>query len=68
MTGNKPTTRIIRKAELRRRIGYSDVHIWRLERAGNFPQRVHIGPNSIGWVEAEVEAWLQQKIDARGAG
>jgi hypothetical protein len=35
--------RIIRKAEVRRRTGYSDTTIWRLERDDLFPRRVQPG-------------------------
>jgi prophage regulatory protein len=57
--------RIIRRHELRQRINYSDVHVWRLEKLGKFPQRVKIGPNSVGWVESEIDSWIQKRIDDR---
>ena len=60
--------RFLRSKELCARVGYSAMHIWRLEKAGQFPQRVKIGPNSVGWVESEVDAWQQVRIDARAAG
>jgi prophage regulatory protein len=59
--------RIIRKRELKRKIGYSDMHILRLEKAGNFPKRVQLGPNSVGWIEAEIDAWIEQRAVAREA-
>ncbi len=46
-------------------IPYSRVHVGRLERAGRFPRRVHLGPNSVGWLEAEVEKWLRERVEAR---
>ena len=58
-------TRFIRKTEVCARTGYSHVHLWRLERAGKFPRRVQLGPNSVAWVEAEIEAWQQERVDAR---
>ena len=63
----KKQSRIIRKAELCSRVGYSDVHVWRLERDGKFPKRVQLGPRSVGWIESEVDDWLQRRIDARSA-
>jgi prophage regulatory protein len=57
--------RVLRFPEVRARVGYSRMHINRLERAGKFPKRVRLGPNSVGWVEDEVETWLAQKIAAR---
>ena len=58
-------TRIITLKELANRVPYSPVQIWRLEKAGTFPCRVQLGPNRVGWVEAEVEAWLRSRIDGR---
>jgi len=57
---------LIRRAELRRRVPYSDVHIWRLERAGEFPHRVQLGPNRVAWYEDEIEAWCASRIRAGG--
>ncbi len=60
-------TKIITQKELASRVPYSPVQIWRLEKAGTFPRRIQLGPNRIGWVEAEVEAWLRKRLDERGA-
>lgn len=40
-------------------------HLLELERAKKFPQRVRLGENSVRWVEAEVDAYVQAKIAAR---
>jgi prophage regulatory protein len=50
--------RILRKPEVISRTGLSDQTIWRKEKAGEFPQRVQLGPNSIGWIEAEITEWI----------
>lgn len=47
--------------EVCRRVGYSVMHIWRLEQAGKFPGRIHLGPNSVGWLEA----WIKERLAAR---
>lgn len=57
--------RIISKRQLRELVLYSPQHIARLEAAGQFPKRVRLGNNRVGWVEAEVLEWLQERIDAR---
>jgi len=44
---------------------YSPQHIARLEAAGEFPKRVRLGSNRVGWVEDEVLQWLQERIDTR---
>ena len=53
--------------ELKRRCGipYSRMHIDRLEKRGQFPKRVRLGPNSVGWIEDEVAAWQAERIAAR---
>jgi prophage regulatory protein len=50
--------RIIREQELRTIVPYSSMHIWRLEKAGRFPARIHLGPNRVGWSLHEVSDWL----------
>ena len=59
--------RIIRKRELKQKIGYSDMHISRLEAAGRFPRRIQLGPNSVGWLDSEISDWIQQKVAERDA-
>jgi prophage regulatory protein len=59
---DKPTTaRIIRKPELRKRVPYSDTTIWRKERDGKFPRRIELGPNAVGWLESEIDAWIASR-------
>ncbi len=48
-------------------VGYSRVHIYRLMKAGEFPQRVQIGRNRVGWLESEVAEWLEERIAARAS-
>jgi prophage regulatory protein len=57
--------RILSKRQLKEMVLYSPHHIARLEAADKFPKRVRLGPNRVGWVEDEVLAWLQQRIDRR---
>jgi len=46
-------------------IPYTRVHIGRLENKGQFPKRVKIGSNRVGWVEQEIDAMIQAKMNAR---
>ena len=39
--------------------------IWRLENAGKFPKRIYVSPGRYGWVEDEVDAYIEQKIAER---
>jgi prophage regulatory protein len=57
---------IIRRAELQRVVPFSMVHVWRLEGRGEFPRRIRLGPNSVGWFADEVAAWCESRIRAGG--
>lgn len=57
--------RILSKRQLKELVLYSPQHIARLEKAGQFPKRVNLGPNRVGWVESEVLDWLQARLDRR---
>ncbi len=58
--------RILPLKEVRDRIPYSAVQIWRKESAGDFPRRVRLGANRVGWLESEIDAWIAAKIGSRG--
>ena len=59
--------RILRKHEVLHRVGLSGMEIWRREKAGRFPRKVRLGPNSVGWVETEIDAYVEQLVAARNA-
>ena len=57
--------RILSKRQLRELVLYSPQHVARLEKAGQFPKRVQLGPSRVGWVEDEVLDWLSSKLNRR---
>lgn len=57
--------RILSKRQLKELVLYSPQHVARLEKAGQFPKRVNLGPSRVGWVEDEVLDWLQIKLSCR---
>ena len=57
--------RMLSKRQVKELVLYSPQHIARLEAAGEFPKRVKLGNNRVGWIEDEVLDWLQICIDAR---
>ena len=60
--------RILSLSDLRELgIYYSRVHIYRLVKAGKFPAPIKVGQNRIGWVESEIDEWLNAKIAERDA-
>ena len=61
--------KVVSKKELRTVCGipYSPQHIARLEAAGRFPKRIRLGQNRVGWLVAEIEEWLNERIAKRDA-
>ena len=57
--------KLLSKKQVRAIILYSPAHIDRLERAGQFPKRVRLGTNRVGWIEQEVLDWLLIRINKR---
>jgi prophage regulatory protein len=51
--------RILRLPAVLARTGDSKSTIRRKELAGIFPRRIQTGPNSVGWFEDEVDAYLE---------
>jgi prophage regulatory protein len=57
--------RVLRKEELLKKVGLSFGSIERKERAGEFPKRVRLGPQAVGWLESEVDEWIAERAAAR---
>jgi prophage regulatory protein len=56
--------RFLRSPEVTRRVGLSRTSIWRAEKAGRFPPRRVIGGGIVGWLESEVQAWIESRPPA----
>jgi len=55
---------IIRLPELKARTGLSKTTIYDLISAGKFPDRVKIGQRSVGWISAEIDDWVSERISS----
>jgi prophage regulatory protein len=62
MEKKKEKARIIRKQEV---LSLSEASIYRKERLGQFPKRVQLGDNSVGWLESEVDEWFEKMAAER---
>ncbi|MXX36323.1 MAG: AlpA family transcriptional regulator [Gemmatimonadetes bacterium] len=55
--------RFLRLPEVLARTGLSRSTIYvRLEQ-GRFPRPVSLGSRAVGWIEAEVDEWIRERID-----
>lgn len=61
MLSNLADAKILRYAEVLRRTGLSRTTIWRKIRAGDFPAPIQLGPNSVGWLDEEIDTWVANR-------
>jgi prophage regulatory protein len=57
---------ILRNREVRARTGLSRSTIWRLERSGQFPQRVQLSANAVGYRQSEIQDWIERRRRVEG--
>jgi len=53
--------RILNSNEVVKKIGLSKVTIWRRERDGSFPKRINLSERRVGWVESEIDDWVDSR-------
>ena len=57
--------KIIRLPEVKARTGLCRTAIYSAIQAGTFPQQISLGtPRAVGWDDSEIDAWIDQKIQA----
>jgi prophage regulatory protein len=55
---------ILRLPAVKQSTGLSRSTIYLRVAEGTFPRPVSLGGRSVGWVESEIQEWLQRRIDA----
>lgn len=53
--------RVLRANDLTKRLGISATTIWRLRQEGGFPPPRRLSAQSVGWLESEVDEWLESR-------
>ena len=56
---------ILREDEVRRRLGLSKSTLWRLRKAGAFPEPIELGPRAKGYLADEIDAYIEKRRQAR---
>ncbi len=57
------THTILRLPAVKARTGLSRSTIYLRVSQGTFPKPVSLGARAVGWVEAEIQEWLQRQIE-----
>lgn len=53
-------TRFTRLNEVLSRVGLCTASSYNRIKAGNFPRPIPLGGKSVGWLESEVDLWIEQ--------
>jgi prophage regulatory protein len=62
--GLKMMHTILRLPAVKTRTGLSRSTIYLRVSQGAFPKPVSLGGRAVGWLEAEIQEWLQRRIEA----
>lgn len=56
---------ILRMRQVEAKTGNCGTHIRRMEKAGHFPIRVKISERAFGYIEEEIDRWIEERMAAR---
>ncbi|MVA57255.1 AlpA family phage regulatory protein [Agrobacterium vitis] len=65
-TTNSSSKRLLRIDSVTARTGLTKRSVYHEISQGGFPCPVRISPQASAWIEAEVEAWIDSRIQPRG--
>ena len=60
--------RILRRAEVQARTGVSRSGIYAAIKSKTFPAPVKLGVRAVGWLESEIDGWIDERIRHSRAG
>ncbi len=53
--------KILRRNKVLEFTGLSASTVWRLEKEGNFPERVQLGGRNVGWFASEIKDYIESR-------
>lgn len=60
----KTALTILRRRQVEKRVGLTRSPLYARIQAGSFPKPIRLGNGrAVGWIEAEVDAWLAAQIE-----
>lgn len=62
-TNTSTNPRILRWPEVQNKVGMCRSHVHKLVSQGRFPKPIKLGLRSSGWIDLEVNEWLEQRIE-----
>jgi len=55
--------KIIRLPAVKTATGLARSSIYKKMAERTFPNKISLGPKSVGWLESEVQTWIQEQIE-----
>lgn len=56
---------VVRLPAVQRRVGLTESTIYERMAAGLFPRPIKIGPRAVGWIESEIDDWIEARMAER---
>lgn len=56
-------TKVLRMKQVVERTGICRAMVYRLQRLGQFPQSIKLSERATGWLEHDVDAWIESRIN-----
>ncbi|MBO6689275.1 MAG: AlpA family transcriptional regulator [Henriciella sp.] len=60
------TNKILRREEVLNRTGLSVSTLYYFMKEGRFPQRIKLGVRSVGWLEKDIDDWINSRRGSAG--
>ena len=61
-TSNARPPRFLRLSTVMERTGLSRSTIYERIDQGGFPRQMALGPRSVGWLESDISAWIEERV------
>ena len=59
---NAKPARLLRRKDVENAVGLKRSSIYELMKKGEFPRPIRIGLKAVGWLEHEVNDWLNERV------
>ena len=59
--------RVIRLGEVKNQTGLGRSSIYSRMKAGTFPQSITLGARAVGWLESDIDDWIDAQVKASKA-
>jgi len=57
--------KIIKIDAVKQQVELSAPSIYRLAKQGDFPKPIKLGARASGWIQSEIDDWIQSRLNAR---